>query len=354
VEQGKLSLDADVNTYLDFTIPATYSQPVTMRNLLTHTSGFEDVLQDLFTLRIDQLVPLGNYLKTHIPTRVAPPGTVIAYSNFGTATAGYIVERVSGMPFSTYVEKNIFQPLGMDHSTFVQPLPETLAADMSKGYNDINGGYPPGSFELVQGYPVGSMSATAADMAYFMIAHLQNGEYKTARILAETTAQQMHSPLYSQDPSLHGMAYGFFETEDNRQRMIMHGGDTLLFHTGLYLLPDQNVGIFISTNTASGGRTSYNIYKAFMDRYYPVPAQAVPPAPADFASRAGKYAGEYYTSRSNYTTLEKMFRLFSRVTLTIDKQGNVLLSEAGDETRYTEVEPGRLVAGCALMPVLLL
>lgn len=343
VEQGKLSLEADVNTYLDFTIPATYSEPVTMRHLLTHTAGFEDSMRNAFALDADRLISLDTYLKTHIPARSFAPGTVMAYSNYGSAAAGYIVERISGMPFHAYVEKNILQPLGMDHSTFVQPLPEALAAGMSRGYNYSDGAYLAGVFELIPAYPAGAMTSTAADVARFMIAHLQNGQFENTRILSEATTRQMHSPLFSQNPSLHGMAYGFFEDEINGQRVISHGGSTLLFHSGLYLLPDQNVGIFISTNSVGGSNMQSAIFKVFLDRYYPVPERTASPVPVDFASRVGKYTGEYHTSRSNYSSMEKLFRLLSPFSVSVDRQGNVLVS-TNVTTQYREVEPGRLVA----------
>ena len=120
-EQGKLDLDRDINDYLDFKIPDAFGKPITLKNVLTHTPGFEEQIKDLFTT--DQTAPnLGQYLKTHIPGRIYPPGTVPAYSNYATAIAGYIVERVSGRPFEQYVAENIMQPLKMTHSTFSQPL----------------------------------------------------------------------------------------------------------------------------------------------------------------------------------------------------------------------------------------
>ncbi len=342
VEQGKLSLDADVNTYLDFKIPATYPQPITMKNLLTHTPGFEDIGQDLFKLKADELTPLDVYLKTHVPARVFPPGTIGAYSNYGAALAGYIVERVSGMPFSDYVEKNILQPLDMTHSTFVQPLPAGLAPDMASGYNYINGGYVQGGFEYVVPYPAGSMSATAADMAKFMIAHLQNGRYGDARILSEETARRMHTQLFTHDPRLLGMAYGFFESDTNGQRVVSHGGDTLLFHSGLFLLTGQNVGLFVSTNGVGGAKTSEAVFKAFMDRYYPVPPQAEPVPPADMAARAAQYSGEYTLSRSNFTGGEKFLSLLQSVMVSVDSKGYVVASMGGETSRYVETEPGLL------------
>lgn len=344
VEQGKLSLDADVNRYLDFKIPATYPEPVTLKTLMTHTPGFEEDSKDLFKFTAKEMTPLGDYLKAHVPARVFPPGAVEAYSNYGAALAGYIVQRVSGLPFSAYVEKNIFQPLGMTHSTFVQPLPAGLAPDMARGYNYSNGAYVQRGFEFIPPYPTGSLSTPAADVTKFMIAHLQSGRYGDARILSEATARQMHSPLFAQDPRLHNMAYGFFEEQVNGQQVIWHLGSTVLFQSGLFLLPGQDLGIFVSTNATGGVGTPQAILKTFMDRYYPVQPQPAPKPQADFASRAAQYAGEYHSSRSNFTGIEKVMMMLNSVIVSADQEGHVLIAGQGETTRYTEVEPGLLVA----------
>ncbi len=342
VEQGKLSLDTDVNEYLDFNIPATYPEPITLKTLMTHTPGFEDSGQDLFKLKPEDVGTLESYLKTHLPARVFPPGEVGAYSNYGTALAGYIVERVSGMPFYKYVEKNIFTPLGMTHATFRQPLPENLAADMSSGYNYVNGGYVKGGFEYVVAYPAGSSSISGLDMAKFMIAHLQNGRYADAQILKEETAIQMHSQLYTPDPRMAGMAYGFFEDFVNGQRVISHGGDTLLFHTGLFLIPDHNLGVFISTNATGGAGVGDSVALAFADRYFPVEKATDPVPTEDFDSRIATYTGEYYMSRSNFTGFEKFLALTSPVSVSVDENKHVIISMAGEAVQFVEIEPGLL------------
>src|SRR5437763_6195429 len=123
VQQGKLDLDRDVNDYLDFKIPPAFFKPITLRNLLTHTPGFEETVKGLFIPENARLLSLKEYLTGHMPRRIFPPGVVPAYSNYGVTLAGYIVERVSGREFNDYVTQNIFKPLRMLHSTFPQPLP---------------------------------------------------------------------------------------------------------------------------------------------------------------------------------------------------------------------------------------
>jgi CubicO group peptidase (beta-lactamase class C family) len=267
-EQGKLDLDRDVNQYLDFKIPDAFGKPITLKNIMTHTPGFEEQIKDLFSAGTTA-PKLGDYLKTHIPNRIFPPGTVPAYSNYATALAGYIVERVSGRPFSEYVEENIFKPLQMRHSTFAQPLPANLVPNMSGGYQLASDSAKP--FEIIAPAPAGSLSSSATDMAQFMIAHLQNGQLGDAKILKPETAQLMHSRLFALDDASNAMCYGFYEESLNGHRIIGHGGDTVYFHSDLHLVLDANLGFFVSYNSAGRGQASLRslLWEAFLDRYFP-------------------------------------------------------------------------------------
>ncbi|PYV64544.1 MAG: serine hydrolase, partial [Acidobacteria bacterium] len=148
VELGKLDLDRDVNDYLDFKIPQTYSKPITLRNIMTHTPGFEETEEELFVANASDLKPLDGYVKAHLPVRIFPPGTTPAYSNYATTLAGYILQRVSGEPFDDYVEHHVFQPLEMSHSTVRQPLPDNLKPLMSNGYDVAS--EPAKPFEFVE------------------------------------------------------------------------------------------------------------------------------------------------------------------------------------------------------------
>src|SRR5438046_2501688 len=173
VEQGKLDLDRDVNDYLDFALPKTYPEPVTLRQLLTHTGGFEETLKNLFVAHESDIKPLRTYLMNEMPARIFLPGNISSYSNYGFTLAGYIAERVSGEKFEQYITNHILQPLRMTNSTFDQPLPPQLAAQMSKAY--LIASKKPRDFEFVQVAPAGALSTTAADMTRFMLAFLQDG-----------------------------------------------------------------------------------------------------------------------------------------------------------------------------------
>ena len=341
VEQGKLDLDRDVNDYIDFKIPDAFGKPITLKNLLTHTPGFEEQIKDLITNRVET-PNLGNYLKNHIPGRIFPPGTVPAYSNYGAALAGYIVERVSGEPFDQYVQNHIFKPLGMTHSTFDQPLPADLAPNMSNGYKIAS--EKPEPFETVTPAPAGSLSSSAIDMAQFMIAHLQNGKYGDTQILKPETAELMHSRLFGLDPAANAMAYGFYEETHNGHRIIGHAGDTECFHSDLHLILDSGVGFFISYNSAGRGQVSPRtiLWERFLDRYFPYTSPAAS-APASVKQDVAAVSGTYEVSRRSESSFFKAFSLIGETSVSPAEDDTIqvdsLLAPNGKPKHWQEVGP---------------
>lgn len=350
VEQGKLDLDADINTYLDFRIPDTYPQPITLKHLMTHTSGFEDRLFGSGVSDARDLVPPREWLISHMSARVRPPGDA-GYANYNAMLGGYIVARVSGQPYEQYVQEHIFNPLGMAHSTVQSPTPPHLRPFASVGYT-----YGGGAFEAFPDYiaqpaglPSGMHQASVADMARFMIAHLQGGRYSDAnlaeaRILKESTARQMQSTLHTPDPRLQGTAYGFFDWSDNGQRTLGHTGYGPPMRSVLLLLPDQNLGVFVTYNSkGSGELTSQHVgfQRAFFDHYYPAPAVTPLQPPADFAARAGRFVGAYRYSSSPATTLLKIIEFIGGFIAEVKDPGDgtLLVTLEGFEFRVVEVEP---------------
>src|ERR1044071_8574571 len=333
VEQGKLDLDTDVNKYIDFKIPDTYPQPITLRAIMTHTPGFEEDGRDLFTDDSTHMIPLDKWLATHIPGRVRPPLTYSSYSNYATALAGYIVARASGMSWDDYIEQHILPPRGMTHTPGRQPAPAKFKPDLSDGYSWGGGRFNVKKFEIVNGAsPAGSVSASAADMARFMLAHLGNGAAPGGeRILAESTAVRMHTRTFGHDPRHPGFALGFYEKSSHGSRIIGHGGDTRLFHSDLALLPSENVGVFVSYNTDTGGELSFGPFLTqFLDHYYPTPP---PPTvlPADARAQAKLVVGEYAFNRRSYTTFQKALGLTGDITVSASDSGVLnLRSGLGD------------------------
>jgi CubicO group peptidase (beta-lactamase class C family) len=339
VEQGKLDLDADVNRYLEFKIPNTFPQPITLRHIMTHTPGFEEDGRDLISDDPKRMVPLGKWLATHIPGRVRPPGTYSSYSNYATALAGHIVERVSGLSYDDYIEQRILVPLGMTQTTTRQPLPAKFAADMSGGFAWTGGSYKVKKFEIVHPSPAGSVGSSATDMAKFMLAHLGNGAYNGQRILAESTAVRMHTRAFTHDPRLPGFALGFYEKSSHGLEIIGHGGDTGLFHSDLALIPSERLGVFVSYNTNTGGELSFaQFLRQFLDHYYPI----MPNAPATMAGavqQAKRVAGEYEFNRHSYTTFQKALGLAGPITVTAEDSGRVLMHSPLGDSHLVPVGP---------------
>ncbi len=346
VERGKLDLDRDVNQYLDFKIPDGFGKPVTLRNIMTHTAGFEEVDKNLFTSDSVNIESFESFLKAWTPSRIFPPGQVPAYSNYATTLAGYIVERVSGERFNDYIERHIFTPLGMEHATFRQPLPDRIKPDMAKGYELASG--PSKPYEVVIAAPAGSLAATGHDMGRFMIAHLQNGRLGSAEILKPETAKLMHgTALTIVSPELNRMLLGFYETNRNGRRAIAHGGDTYWFHSDLHLFIDDRVGIYISMNSAGKeGATSAvrsALFEQFADRYLPGETSDGQVDPKVAMEHARLMAGHYDNSRRSETNFLSLLGLMGQAKVTINEDSTISLSILdglnGKPKRWRETAP---------------
>ncbi len=345
VEAGKLDLNRDVNDYLDFKIPTAAGKPITLLDLMNHRAGFEEGLKDVLATDPHHLQSTETYLKQHPRPLLFPPGSVPAYSNYGAALAGYIVERVSGEPFERYIEKHIFAPLGMSNSTFEQPLPERFKGHVALGYRTAS--TPPQPYELVVTAPAGSMATTAADMTRFMIAHLEDGHLGDAQILSAQTTRLMHSPSESALPGFSTMAHGFFYETRNGRIVIGHGGDTVFFHTELDLLPEQHVGVFYSFNSRGRDEAVYALRKAlwdgFLERYFPnaSPATAEAATLSTASSDAAQIAGRYQSSRRIEHGFLSVFYLLQQSVIAAHADGTIAAprsAEAGEDTLH-EVAP---------------
>jgi len=341
VEQGKLDLDADVNTYLDFKIPDYDGKPITLRNIMTHTAGFQETVRRLITDNPGDMQPLGVFVKDNLPDRIFPPGEMPAYSNYATALAGYIIERVSGLSYDDYVERNIFTPLGMTQATFRQPLPDRLRPFMSQGYGP--GLSKPEKFEFVVPAPAGSEAASGAAMAKFMIAHLNNG----AGLMKPETARQMHDFTLPILPPLHPMALGFYHDDINGHRVIGHAGDTVYMHTNLDLFLDDGVGLFISMNSdGKAGSPRFireGLLRRFADRYFPAPLEGTPIDAKTAREHARMLAGTYASSRGFETNFLHMLDLVEQDKVGLDDDGGIVVGSAanaaGQPRKWIEVAP---------------
>lgn len=341
VEQGKLALDTDVNEYLDtFQIHDTFPEPVTLRHIMTHTTGFEDgVLGYLILEDPAKSIPLAEAMARYQPARINPPGAQTAYSNYATALAGLIVANVSGMPFNDYIERHVFDPLEMRRSTFEEPLPPALAERMAHSYAVENGAFREKPFEIVSNFgPAGGLSATATDMVRFGEAIRNGGELDGTRILQPATTARMLSNQFSHDERLLGMGLGFYATDYNGYRVLGHGGDLSWFHSYLGIDEANALTVFVSFGGAGGSQVRTLFLPAFYNHFFPR-EEAPPVPPDDFAERAGRYAGSYGFWRASFTKIEKAMGLAGGISVAPSEDNTLILSMGGKAKQYAETEP---------------
>jgi len=317
VEQGKLDLDRDVNDYLDFHIPTPDGGvPVTLRRLMTHRAGFEDHIKGLFSAnRMPE--PLGHWLMRSLPRRLFPMGDVPAYSNYGMALAGYIVERAAGKTYPDYVAEHILQPLGMVHATFRQPLPDDLAPLMAKSYSRYDG-TPWPFFETISASPAGALSATGIDMGRFMLMLLHGGILDGSRVLSAGGLASMMAPQIATPAGSMGLV--FYEKRLGGIRFVGHDGGTMSFFSVLMVSPEKGLGVFVSYDGAVGQALS-DLLQAFGRRYL----SARPAEANSFTARPGDTtvtAGVYQNSQRSDSTIMRLSALVSEL----------LIRPAGDAT----------------------
>ena len=305
VERRNLSLDDDITRRLGSRIVRGAGPPITLRHLLTHTSGLDGAFVRDVVTDPSRLISLEDYFEKFPPARGRPPGQEIRYSNVGMALVGRLVEVASGMPFDDYVEQQVMMPLGMTHSTFRQPAPQHLKSRIA---THGSGAVP----DVLLLAPAGSMVSTAADMSRFMRAHLTDGASGEARVLSQVSTGQMHSVQWRAHDSIPGVGFGFFTSD--------LAGVPGLFHTGarthfslLYLVPQQRLGIFIVHAMRQGGphqtlRTDF--VRALIERFF-VPNQppSTPPATGVTWSSATPFDGVYRPVLLATTTIERAAQL---------------------------------------------
>ncbi len=341
-ESGLVDLDSDINTYLDvdFNHQILYKDeetPITLRHLMNHSAGFEDVLQNLFSFSPQPA--LGEQLLNMVPARIFPPGEVMAYSNWGTSLAGYIVECITGLSFEEYIDRYIFQPLGMNSSSFRQPLPASFANNSVSAYRWVDGTFLEGHFEYMPA-PAGGISTTAKDMALFLHAHLNGGENNHGRFMEAETLQAMHSNSFSYHPLAAGISHGLKEWYINGQRIIWHGGSSTVFDSGFYLLPEAGLGLFFAYS--GGSYTGHAlIMNKFMDTFFPQKVVQENNYEPLLAAEIAQLKGFYQQSRMMKTSSDKILNLvIGSLQLRATAENIIEFSLYDEDYIFEQVVPG--------------
>jgi CubicO group peptidase (beta-lactamase class C family) len=338
VAAGKLDLHEDVNARLEsFRIEEAFGEPITLHHLLTHTAGFDDRFLHTGRPVGFERPTLGGYLAKRMPPRVMPPGRVVSYSNHGLALVGHLVERGSGETFEQYVQQHIFDPLGMENSRFFLEAP--VNPDVAVPYRAAEGRHLSLGYDHTLLGPAAELTTTAADMAKFALAHLQQGP---VRLLDPETERMMQARQFSVHPKVAGWAYGFDEAFHNGVRAVGHGGSWRGFQSLLLLFPAEGVGVFASVNSTFSAPGFYQAFtRTFVDHYLPAaPPERLEP-PAGFDEWAGRYTGTYLLNRRMRGDFMKLGQLLQYVEVAGNAEGGLTVSATGGglSARLIEVAP---------------
>ncbi len=335
VEQGVYDLDTDINEYLEsFKVPDTFSEPVTIRSLLSHTPGFEDKLYKLFVKSADEMPDISEIFNNQMPKRVRPPLEYASYSNHGTGLVQYLVEKASKLSFEKYSEKHIFPSLGLQNTTFRQPIPQKLQKQMSKGYTFENGVFKEKYFEFVPMTGVGGASTTAADMGKFIEALLNYSCLDTLCLLDTAYYKKMLKPVLTHAEGLNSSLLGFMDLSRNNMKIFGHGGDTFWFHSGLAVIPDYNTGIFLSFNSYNGGGAYAQTINKFIDRYFPDDRSLIETVSLS-EEYLEKFTGQYKATRHSHTDLFKLLSILNPVEVSLEDD-YLRINNLGDKASFWE------------------
>jgi CubicO group peptidase (beta-lactamase class C family) len=335
VEQGKLDLEKDIRTYFPqhFQEKLRADKPFTLLDTMSHTAGYEEYSGALFVPQAPSLLPLDEALLSSQPEQLFEPGTVMSYSNFSTALAGYAVEHISGEAFSAYELRHILQPLGMDYTSGhprLQDRPELLKL-AAIGYGQAS----EGNFERrdpydIPFYPAGAMKGTAEDLARFGIALTSPDHPLFTR--AET-GQILLSQSFSPDDDMPSNAHGFWEYSLN-PRTVGHSGGTVGFSSNFAVVPEERLGIVVLTNMEGEKNIVPGLIYKLIQR-----AGEEPPIPAAKLKPSRDAAGKYVLSRNTLSTFQKVMGYLTRISVKPEGEFDFAVSVMGATGRYIQLKP---------------
>lgn len=257
-EQGKINFDADVKEYLPegYLKNLRFDKPVTMTHLMNHSAGFQEMLWDVFANSEDEMMELGELLAHRQPEQVFEPGAVTAYSNWGVALAGYIVECISGQPFYEYVNQHIFAPLGMKHTSLKPDYSDNQFVrdrwDHLVCYTTDCKKLEPSRY-FVPIYPAGSCVSTIGD--YLLFAQALLNRESVLFVKPETHDLMFRPTLYYDGTDIPRCCHGMWMIPYEKP-VYGHGGNTAGCSAYILLSPEDNLGMAVMTNQS--GEEIYN------------------------------------------------------------------------------------------------
>lgn len=339
VEEGKVDLDTDVNTYLKkIEVPNTFEKPITLRNLLTHTAGFDDKVIGMEAENYQDAKSLKEYLSKNLPKRIREPGQFVQYSNHSYALAGAVIEDVSGMSYEDYVTENILQPLEMNNS---YPRIGLAPKDhLAKEYNWVDGKYKEAPLYDFSGvYPAGAMLATAEDMTHYMNVFLNGGMVGDQELLAKSSVETMHSAQFKSHPLQSGVGFGFFEVPHPSYQLTSHDGGVNSTFSQMILDHTRKFGVFFSATGPEALQMYAEFTETFYETFYPIPLQVSAMAKSYEGDQIEKFEGEYMDTRASLHDFGKITRLMNpTVKIKVADENTIQLIDAEGITNYVRID----------------
>ncbi|MFD3271864.1 serine hydrolase domain-containing protein [Paenibacillus dendritiformis] len=334
-EEGKIELDQDIRTYLppEFAEKLRYDQPITMLDMMSHTAGFEEYSGGVFIKPSGKMKSLEEVLLSSQPEQIFEPGTVMSYSNFATALAGFVVEKVSGERFSDYEMNRILRPLGMNHTSGdpqLQDHPDLKEAEATGYAIAAAGGFEPREKYDIPYYPAGAMKGTAEDLAQFALALTADDSPLFAN---QQTLHTMLAQSYTPHQDLLSNAHGFWEYHA-QPRTLGHSGGTIGFSSNFAVVPEEKLGIVVLTNTEGEREIVPHLINLLIWNNEEEPVQ-----PGEDLPPSSEAAGHYVLSRNTFTTIQEVMAYLGLIRLEAKGEHDLTLTVMGKSGDYKQIRP---------------
>ena len=304
-----------------------------MLHLMNHTAGFQETVWDVEVTDREKIISLKDALLATAPAQIYEPGTVVSYSNWGAALAAYIVECVSGTDYADYVHKNIFKPLGMEHTTIKPDCSDNTWVESQRentnAYYNVQGEYEDYGQcrRYILLYPAGSATGTMSDLVRFAKAFLQDGSECPLFTRADTLSVMLSPTLAFSGTDTPRICHGLF-SQRYGVTLIGHAGNTTGFSANLVLDTDGGTGIVVMTNEV--GETTYN---------YGLVGLVYGDCKEETGFAYDDISGIYLNSRANYkSSFTKLYSIISGLLpiLKGETEGNFTAAMVGTVTQISK------------------
>lgn len=316
-EQGQIDLNQDIRTYLPegFLTKSKEDETITLFNLMHHDAGWQEVIVDLFVEDMEDVHGLKETLQETEPEQIYPAGKVKAYSNWGTALAGYIVEEITGQKFYKYVHDHILIPLNMKHTALLPDLRDNVwvkeKREEIQGYSYDNKIIEKNFFHIPL-YPSGMATGTLEDFEKLGKAFLENAESQKLFQKKDTYQKLLDPTLYYGNTEYPRNANGLWFMEFGVP-VLGHSGNTAAFSSHLLIDPVTKTGVVVMANQSNEEIYNYEMMPLIFGEFHPTPS-------GEFLPKQEKLDGTYQNARTMLKGFGKLYSLTTRIKVEEEKK----------------------------------